>query len=186
MVMWGSVDEGATIYHDARVKQFLEKMAEEAHWSESKVHAVKPAEPLEQPLPMTIPEVSASNECLKDGEEGTLLGPVEGRVVRGSDNRLYAVDFLHVAPVDVAWQEAHKKLFPEEAESKLRVRRQLVIQWIMRMALLKQRMESTKELLAKKEKGEEVPDVKEEDVPKLKELVATIEKERRCRASRSP
>ena len=54
------------------------------------------------------------------------------------------------------------------------------------MALLKQRMESTKELLAKKEKGEEVPDVKEEDVPKLKELVATIEKERRCRASRSP
>ena len=88
MVMWGSVDEGATIYHDARVKQFLEKMAEEAHWSESKVHAVKPAEPLEQPLPMTIPEASASNECLKDGEEGTLLGPVEGRVVRGSDNRL--------------------------------------------------------------------------------------------------
>ena len=86
----------------------------------------------------------------------------------------------------MAWQEAHKKLFPEEAESKLRVRRQLVIQWIMRMALLKQRMESTKELLAKKEKGEEVPDVKEEDVPKLKELVATIEKERRCRASRSP
>lgn len=105
MVMWGSVDEGATIYHDARVKQFLEKMAEEAHWSESKVHAVKPAEPLEQPLPMTIPEASASNECLKDGEEGTLLGPVEGRVVRGSDNRLYAVDFLHVAPVDVAWRK---------------------------------------------------------------------------------
>lgn len=185
MVMWGSVDEGATIYHDARVKKFLEKMAEEAHWSESKVHAVKPTEALEQPLPMTIPEASASNECLKDGAEGTLLGPVEGRVVRGSDNRLYAVDFLHVAPVDVAWLEAHKKLFPEESETKLRVRRQLVIQWIMRMALVKQRVEDMKTIVEKKEKGEEVENVKDEDVAKLKELIASTEKERTCDESRS-
>ena len=184
MVMWGSVDDGATIYHDARVKKFLEKMAEEAHWSESKVRSVKSTETQQVP-PMTIPEASASSECLKDGEEGTLLGPVEGRVVRGSDNRLYAVDFLHVAPVDVAWLEAHKKLFPEEPDSKLRVRRQLVIQWIMRLALLKQRLEDTKEILEKKEKGEEVEGVKDEDVPRLKELLATTEKERRCHKGRS-
>ena len=90
-----------------------------------------------------------------------------------------------MAPVDVAWLEAHKKLFPEEPDSKLRVRRQLVIQWIMRLALLKQRLEDTKEILEKKEKGEEVEGVKDEDVPRLKELLATTEKERRCHKGRS-
>lgn len=28
MVMWGSVDEGVTIYKDERVKKYIEKMAE--------------------------------------------------------------------------------------------------------------------------------------------------------------
>ena len=63
MIMWGSVDEGATIYKDERVKKYIEKIAEEAHWSESKIRAQKPSEAVEEPQQMTIPEPPASLEC---------------------------------------------------------------------------------------------------------------------------
>jgi hypothetical protein len=176
MIMWGSVDEGATIYKDERVKKYIEKIAEEAHWSESKIRAQKPSEAVEEPQQMTIPEPPASLECLKNEEEGSFLGPVEGRIVRGTDNRLYAVDFLHVAPVDVLWQEAHSKLCPGE-EVHVSVRRQLVIQWVMRLAMLKEQVKTAKETIEKMEKGETVEGVKAEDIPQLKEFVENTEKE---------
>lgn len=176
MVMWGSVDEGVTIYKDERVKKYIEKMAEEAHWSESKIRAQKPSESVEEPQEMTITEPPASSECLKNEEEGSFLGPVEGRIVRGTDNRLYAVDFLHLAPVDVMWKEAHAKLYPEE-KVHVSVRRQLVIQWVMRLAMLKEQLETTKDTVEKVEKGETVEGVNSESVPKLKEFIENTEKE---------
>ena len=53
MIMWGSVDEGATIYKDERVKKYIEKIAEEAHWSESKIRAQKPSEAVEEYLQLS-------------------------------------------------------------------------------------------------------------------------------------
>ena len=182
MIMWGSVDDGATIYTDDRVKPIIAKIAEEAHWAESKVCAKKPAKPLveeeeEEAVPAVIPEAPASETCIKENQEGTILGPVEGRIVRGTDNRLYAADYLHIAPVDIVWREAHAKLYPKEAAITLSVRRQLVVQWILRLALLKEQVKATKEILEKKEKGEQVEGVEEKDIPDLKKFVETTEKE---------
>ena len=179
MIMWGSVDEGMTIHTDERIKPIISKIAEEAHWTESKVHAIKPANPIidEEPMPATIPEPPASETFLTDNQEGTILGPVEGRIVRGTDNRLYAADFLHIAPVDIAWREAHAKLYPEEKPSTLTVRRQLVVQWLLRLALLKEQVKAMKNVIERKEKGEEVEGVEEKDLPEMKKTVEMTEKE---------
>ena len=61
MILWGSLDNGSTIYADARVKPTVEKLAEKLHWAHSTVTPTAKTETIETPK-MVIPEADASTE----------------------------------------------------------------------------------------------------------------------------
>ena len=120
MIMWGSLDDGRSIYDDEKVRPIAEKLAKQFFWKKSTVYpqAIESTIPEEQ-LPVFIPEAPASTQCHKDPKEAIeFIGPVEGRIVRGTDNRLYAADFLHTSPADVFWSEEHEKLLNKIEKSK--------------------------------------------------------------------
>lgn len=180
MMMWGSVDEGKSIFADDRVRPAMEALAKKLYWQPSTVSPQLPVNEL--PADTTeqdIPEAPASTQVHTDLKESfEFIGPVEGRVVRGADNKMYAVDFLHLAPIDVAWQEAHEKLCGEKVY--LPLRRTAVLQWVLRKAILENQKDSLKEILEKVEKGEKVEGVEmsKEDIEKAKKSVEETEKER--------
>lgn len=169
MILWGSLDNGATIYADARVTPTVEKLAESLHWTHSTVTPTAKTETLETPK-MVIPEADASTEVHDEkGGEFDFLGPVEGRIVRGGDNVLYAVDYLHIAPVDAHWTEAHAALFPGEKKEVFRHRQAIVVQWLVRKQALETQLAALKKAMTE---GQTVEGV---DVSRVEE----VEKERR-------
>jgi hypothetical protein len=105
-------------------------------------------------------------------------------VVRGSDNRLYAADFVNITPVDVAWIDDHAKMFPNESITRKNiptVRRSLVIQWLLSRIMLQNQKNELSELLERLEKGEKVEGVEltAEQIAENKKRVEEIQKERK-------
>ena len=166
MILWGSLDNGSTIYADARVKPTVEKLAEKLHWAHSTVTPTAKTETIETPK-MVIPEADASSD-VHDKQDETLdfLGPVEGRIVRGGDNLLYAVDYLHIAPVDAHWTEAHASMFPGAKKEVFRHRQAIVVQWLVRKQALEAQLAALKEAMAKGETVEGVEASRVEEVEK--------------------
>lgn len=166
MILWGSLDNGATIYADARVKPIVEKLAEKLHWTPSMVTPTAKTETIETPK-MQIAEADASTD-VHDKPEETIefLGPVEGRIVRGGDNILYAVDYLHIAPVDAHWTEAHATLFPTAKKTIFHHRQAIVAQLLVRQQVLKSQLAIWKEAVANGETEESVDTSRIEEVEK--------------------
>ena len=174
MILWGSIDNGATIYTDSRVKPIISQIASKLHWAPSQVYPQPEGDAFEAPS-LRIPEPDASQDVHKNPDECVeFLGPVEGRIVRGGDNRLYAVDFLHMSPVDVHWQEAHAALYPDQKRN-FELRRAIVVQWLLRKQALEEQVRLVKEAMEKKE------DKKAEEIEGLDETkIAEVEKECLC------
>lgn len=174
MIMWGSLDDGRSIYNDEKVRPVAEKLGEYFFWSKSSVYPQKVETPLPEESPAGfIPEAAASSQCHTDVNEAVeFLGPVEGRIVRGTDNRLYAADFLHTSPVDVYWKEEHAKLCNEEAHFSLR--RNAVLQWILRREIQQTSIEEVKKYLEEnKEITAEEREKMEKDLAKEEEDIKT-------------
>ena len=171
MILWGSIDNGATIYTDSRVKPIVSQIASKLHWAPSQIYPQPEGDAFEAPS-LRIPEPDASQDIHKNPDECVeFLGPVEGRIVRGGDNRLYAVDFLHMSPVDVHWQEAHAALYPDQKRS-FGLRRAIVVQWLLRKQALEEQVRLVKEAMEKKE------DKKTEEIEGLDPTkIAEVEKE---------
>ena len=171
MIMWGSLDDGRSIYDDEKVRPIAEKLAKQFFWTKSTVYpqAIESTIPEEQ-LPVFIPEAPASTQCYKDPKEAIeFIGPVEGRIVRGTDNRLYAADFLHTSPADVFWSEEHEKLLNKKMNFSLR--RNIVLQWILRRTLQESEIETAKKFL------EENKELKEEERAEIEKNLAKEEED---------
>lgn len=171
LVMSGTIDGGATLYNDERVQPQLKALAEKLHWDTSLIK-VTPRED-EETKPSELDAPSASKPV--DAKEPVaFLGPADGKLMRGIDGNIYALDFVHSQPVDVYWmQEENSRkepvltryiLRPELADQLLRHRQESEI-----------RAKAIRELLESWKKGEKIEDMTEEKAKELEKQAEMLE-----------
>ena len=169
------MDGCATLYNDPQVQPQLKALAEKLHWAPSLIQ-VQPAEdatPAE--LPATAAPVASKPLEVKADQPVEFLGPVDGKLLRGVDGNVYAVDFIRSQPVDTYWiQEQLKRTSQNTSQAILRP--ELVEQFMARRLESEQQAKTIRELLAAKEKGEKIEGLTEEQIETLKKQVEIIEK----------
>ena len=179
MLVSGTLDDGRTIYHDERVNKYIEELAKEFSWKKSTLYVQNNDVPLpeEDQNPMASPY--ATEAIAKTVDEAVeYTGPVDGRIVKGCDDKLYIMDYIRSQPIDILWkQDSYVKLGIEGAVANRVLRRELVQHWEFRRSVLLaqvEHMKSSIEELKKKEKltEEETTQLKnyEEQLPKIEKL----------------
>ena len=100
--MSGSIDGGATLYNDERVQPQLKALAEKLHWDTSLIKVAPREEEAAKPSELDAPAVSKPVDAK---EPVAFLGPADGKLMRGIDGNIYALDFLRSQPVDTFWMQ---------------------------------------------------------------------------------
>lgn len=177
----GSVDACATLYRDARVQPQLAALAEKLHWEESSLRVAATNDAAATADPLMAPAASHPLE-VKEDEAVAFLGPADGKLVRGVDGNVYALDFVRSQPVDVYWvQEQIRRGETGVAAAQTVLRPELVEQLSQQREEVRVQAEGVREVLGRVAKGETVEGLTEEQIGKLKEQLPMLEKSCRNR-----
>ena len=170
------------MYADKQVASKIEALATKLHWCESSIRLT----------PKAVAESNASAEkavsasetsaprCSKPleakEEKVSFTGPVDAKLLRGLDGHVYALDFIRSQPVDCFWiQEELKRDAQSAGASQFIHRPELIEHMITQRAELEERAKMIKDMVAKREKGEKVEDVTEEQLKQLEAQLPMIE-----------
>ena len=150
--MSGSIDGGATLYNDERVQPQLKALAEKLHWDTSLIKVAPREEEAAKSSELDAPAVSKPVDAK---EPVAFLGPADGKLMRGIDGNIYALDFLRSQPVDTYWmqEEISRK---ETVLTQYILRPELVEQLLQRRQESEIRAKAIRELLASWKKGEKI------------------------------
>lgn len=111
---------------------------------------------------------------VKEGTSVSFLGPADGKLLRGVDGNVYAVDFLRSQPVDTYWIQEEVKRGSQSSIQAL-LRPELVEQLLMRRTESEARAKTIREMLEKREKGEKIEGVTDEQCEELKKQAELLE-----------
>ena len=100
--MYGTADNGKSLYKDERVQPIVKELAEKLKWSESLI-GVSTEKPTESQLGSIAATPASQPLDTSDGKPVTFLGPADGKILRGTDGRLYAIEYQRSQPVDSYW-----------------------------------------------------------------------------------
>lgn len=173
LMMYGSSDNGKTLFKDERVEPIVQSLASKLKWAESSIR-VSTEEPVEIKMNAVAAAPASKPLDTKDGKPVTLLGPVEGKILHGTDGNLYAIEYQRSQPVDSFWlqQLIQKK---QEYNSIFYLRPELVAQMTRQCEMAKMQVDSMKEILQKVDAGEKVEEITEDDVKKIREQLPALE-----------
>ncbi|KAK8805356.1 hypothetical protein WA158_002012 [Blastocystis sp. Blastoise] len=188
MIMYGTLDDGKTIYNDKVVLKAVEELSKDFYWKQGTVYPQGPEgeeeKEGEQGENGLYPSPAASSDKHVDVKESiSFAGPVDGRIVKGCDDRLYIMDFLRAQPIDILWKQDCIKERGVDGYGTSRVlRRELLQHWNLRRAVVEKQIEMMKQRIeddAKdtKEKTEEakknIEDMKAQ-IPKLEQILTEM------------
>lgn len=171
--MYGTADNGKSLYKDERVQPIVKELAEKLKWSESLI-GVSTEKPTETQLGSIAATPASQPLDTSDGKPVSFLGPADGKILRGTDGRLYAIEYQRSQPVDSYWlqQLIQKK---EDYASIYYHRPELVTQLTRNCEMIKVQIDAMKELLKKVDAGEKVEGVTEEEIKKIREQLPDLE-----------
>ena len=173
LIMYGTSDNGKTIFKDERVEPIVKELASKLNWSESSIR-VSTEEPEEVKMNSVAAAPASKPLDTKDGKPVALYGPAEGKIIHGTDNNLYAIEYQRSQPVDSYWlqQLIQKK---EEYKSIYYLRPELITQMNRHREMLKVQINAMKEIIQKVDAGEKIEDVSEEGLKKIREQLPLLE-----------
>lgn len=166
------------MYADKQVASKIEALAAKLHWCESSIRLTPKVEEsdasAEKESETSAPRCSKPLEAKE--EKVSFTGPVDAKLLRGLDGHVYALDFIRSQPVDCFWiQEELKRDAQSAGASQFIHRPELIEHMITQRAELEERAKMIKDMVAKREKGEKVEDVTEEQLKQLEAQLPMIE-----------
>ena len=166
------------MYADKQVASKIEALAAKLHWCESSIRLTPKVEDsnasAEKESETSAPRCSKPLEAKE--EKVSFTGPVDAKLLRGLDGHVYALDFIRSQPVDCFWiQEELKRDAQSAGASQFIHRPELIEHMITQRAELEERAKMIKDMVAKREKGEKVEDVTEEQLKQLEAQLPMIE-----------
>lgn len=166
------------MYADKQVASKIEALAAKLHWCESSIRLTPKVE--ESNASAEKEKETSAPRCSKPLEEKeekvSFTGPVDAKLLRGLDGHVYALDFIRSQPVDCFWiQEELKRDAQSAGASQFIHRPELIEHMITQRAELEERAKMIKDMVAKREKGEKVEDVTEEQLKQLEAQLPMIE-----------
>lgn len=166
------------MYADKQVASKIEALAAKLHWCESSIRLTPKVEEsnasAEKASETSAPRCSKPLEAKE--EKVSFTGPVDAKLLRGLDGHVYALDFIRSQPVDCFWiQEELKRDAQSAGASQFIHRPELIEHMITQRAELEERAKMIKDMVAKREKGEKVEDVTEEQLKQLEAQLPMIE-----------
>ena len=166
------------MYADKQVASKIEALAAKLHWCESSIRLTPKVEDsnasAEKEKETSAPRCSKPLEAKE--EKVSFTGPVDAKLLRGLDGHVYALDFIRSQPVDCFWiQEELKRDAQSAGASQFIHRPELIEHMITQRAELEERAKMIKDMVAKREKGEKVEDVTEEQLKQLEAQLPMIE-----------
>lgn len=178
MLLYGSIDGCQSVYADKQVASKIDALAAKLHWCESSIRltpkAVESNASAEKESETSAPRCSTPLEAKE--EKVSFTGPVDAKLLRGLDGHVYALDFIRSQPVDCFWiQEELKRDAQSAGASQFIHRPELIEHMITQRAELEERAKMIKDMVAKREKGEKVEDVTEEQLKQLEAQLPMIE-----------
>lgn len=111
--VYGSLDNGNTISYDEEGHKLLTAIYKPLGLGESKVHPLgQPPQPEDE---IVLKTTNTSTVYKKPEESVNIVGPVETKLIKGSDGRYYIIDVTNITPRDiVCMKERKEKNLPEE------------------------------------------------------------------------
>ena len=166
------------MYADKQVASKIDALAAKLHWCESSIRLTPKVEDsnasAEKEKETSAPRCSTPLEAKE--EKVSFTGPVDAKLLRGLDGHVYALDFIRSQPVDCFWiQEELKRDAQSAGASQFIHRPELIEHMITQRAELEERAKMIKDMVAKREKGEKVEDVTEEQLKQLEAQLPMIE-----------
>lgn len=166
------------MYADKQVASKIDALAAKLHWCESSIRLTPKVEEsnasAEKEKETSAPRCSKPLEAKE--EKVSFTGPVDAKLLRGLDGHVYALDFIRSQPVDCFWiQEELKRDAQNAGASQFIHRPELIEHMITQRAELEERAKMIKDMVAKREKGEKVEDVTEEQLKQLEAQLPMIE-----------
>ena len=166
------------MYADKQVASKIDALAAKLHWCESSIRLTPKVEEsnasAEKEKETSAPRCSKPLEAKE--EKVSFTGPVDAKLLRGLDGHVYALDFIRSQPVDCFWiQEELKRDAQSAGASQFIHRPELIEHMITQRAELEERAKMIKDMVAKREKGEKVEDVTEEQLKQLEAQLPMIE-----------
>lgn len=166
------------MYADKQVASKIEALAAKLHWCESSIRLTPKVgdsnASAEKEKETSAPRCSKPLEAKE--EKVSFTGPVDAKLLRGLDGHVYALDFIRSQPVDCFWiQEELKRDAQSAGASQFIHRPELIEHMITQRAELEERAKMIKDMVAKREKGEKVEDVTEEQLKQLEAQLPMIE-----------
>lgn len=166
------------MYADKQVASKIDALAAKLHWCESSIRLTPKVE--ESNASAEKASETSAPRCSKPLEEKeekvSFTGPVDAKLLRGLDGHVYALDFIRSQPVDCFWiQEELKRDAQSAGASQFIHRPELIEHMITQRAELEERAKMIKDMVAKREKGEKVEDVTEEQLKQLEAQLPMIE-----------
>lgn len=166
------------MYADKQVASKIDALAAKLHWCESSIRLTPKVEDsnasAEKEKETSAPRCSKPLEAKE--EKVSFTGPVDAKLLRGLDGHVYALDFIRSQPVDCFWiQEELKRDAQSAGASQFIHRPELIEHMITQRAELEERAKMIKDMVAKREKGEKVEDVTEEQLKQLEAQLPMIE-----------
>ena len=166
------------MYADKQVASKIEALAAKLHWCESSIRLTPKVEEsnasAEKEKETSAPRCSKPLEAKE--EKVSFTGPVDAKLLRGLDGHVYALDFIRSQPVDCFWiQEELKRDAQSAGASQFIHRPELIEHMITQRAELEERAKMIKDMVAKREKGDKVEDVTEEQLKQLEAQLPMIE-----------
>ena len=166
------------MYADKQVASKIDALAAKLHWCESSIRLTPKVEDsnasAEKESETSAPRCSKPLEAKE--EKVSFTGPVDAKLLRGLDGHVYALDFIRSQPVDCFWiQEELKRDAQSAGASQFIHRPELIEHMITQRAELEERAKMIKDMVAKREKGEKVEDVTEEQLKQLEAQLPMIE-----------
>lgn len=166
------------MYEDKQVASKIDALAAKLHWCESSIRLTPKVEDsnasAEKEKETSAPRCSKPLEAKE--EKVSFTGPVDAKLLRGLDGHVYALDFIRSQPVDCFWiQEELKRDAQSAGASQFIHRPELIEHMITQRAELEERAKMIKDMVAKREKGEKVEDVTEEQLKQLEAQLPMIE-----------
>ena len=166
------------MYADKQVASKIDALAAKLHWCESSIRLTPKVEDsnasAEKASETSAPRCSTPLEAKE--EKVSFTGPVDAKLLRGLDGHVYALDFIRSQPVDCFWiQEELKRDAQSAGASQFIHRPELIEHMITQRAELEERAKMIKDMVAKREKGEKVEDVTEEQLKQLEAQLPMIE-----------
>ena len=151
LMLSGSFDSCETLYKDERVEAMRAALGAKLHWAPSLLR-VKPSQSRTVSRGEFDAPAASSPVEVKEGESVQFVGPADGKLVRGLDGNVYAIDFLRCQPVDAYWLQKVLKR-DESSDAQFLLRPELVHQLVEQREQTEVQVKQIKEALEKSEKG---------------------------------